>query len=83
MFDLLLQGFTWVVLQFEDNSKRHVYTTLVPELVREAGVSLKENFVYDFRTGEFISFDGVVSVGISKNKNEFDSEVDRYASCFI
>lgn len=83
MFDLLLQGYAWVILVYSDDSKRHVYTTLKPDLIRNNGVRLKENLIYDFNRDEFISFDGVKSVEISLNKCDFDREVDKYASIFI
>jgi len=81
--ELLKKGFAWVVLFFKDNSKRHIYTTLNKELILKENAELYKDRIYDFSKKQYISFDKVVSVEITANKEEFDSEVDKYVGRFV
>ncbi len=80
----LKNSWVWVTWSFSDGSKRHILSTLSPELLQGVGVSLKEGFLYDANQREYVAFyNNAIEVTFSKEKPAYESEVLNFASRFI
>lgn len=81
---MLEKGSAWVVWTFPDGSRKSIHTTLDADILKEAGVTAEEGYLYDLDHREYVPFrEDVVNVEISEEKPESRKEVLKFASRFI
>lgn len=80
----LMKGIAYVIFSFSDGSKQTVKTTLNKDILKNYGVTPKENYLYDLEHAEFVQirFDAV-NVTVCTERPKQEGGLFGYASRFI
>ena len=82
-FDILKEGYGFVVITFSDNSKLVVCTTLNKKLLEDANVTCVKDYFYDFLKEKYVAFPkNAIDVSVYADDPHV-REVDKFADRFI
>ena len=74
----------YVTFVFADGSRQTIKTTLNKEILREYGVSILEDRLYDMEHAEYVPMrKDAVSIEVSENKPEAGGGLNGFATRFI
>lgn len=83
MINDLKNGLCWITLVYSDHSRKAVYTTMNPDILKKENVVLRKDTVYDFNRKQYLSLDSVTDVELTIDKPVYSREVDNFVNHFI